>query len=38
MAEAREYVAYFCGLDCYQRWTAQRPAEPAPKPATPQRT
>ena len=20
IAEAREYVAYFCGLECYQKW------------------
>lgn len=32
MAEARDYVAYFCGLDCYQIWMAQRTAE-APPPA-----
>jgi hypothetical protein len=38
MAEARDYVAYFCGADCYQRWIAQRSAEPAPKPAAPQPT
>ncbi len=36
MAEARDYVAYFCGLDCYQKWMDQRSAEEAPpKPAAP---
>ena len=30
MAEAREYVAYFCGLDCYQKWTEQRAVEVKP--------
>jgi hypothetical protein len=31
-AEARDYVAHFCGLDCYDRWHRQRPllAEPGP--------
>jgi hypothetical protein len=23
-AEAREYVAYFCGLECYEGWEAER--------------
>lgn len=23
-AEAHEYVFYFCGLDCYERWRADR--------------
>lgn len=23
-AEAVDYVAYFCGLDCYQKWQQQR--------------
>ena len=29
-AEGRDYVAYFCGRDCYDRWHRQRPplAEP----------
>jgi hypothetical protein len=29
-AEGRDYVAYFCGADCYDRWHRQRPplAEP----------
>ncbi len=22
-AEAQDYVAYFCGLDCYDQWKAQ---------------
>jgi hypothetical protein len=25
MAEARDYVAYFCGLDCYEKWRRERP-------------
>ena len=33
MAEARDYVAYFCGLDCYQKWLAQRAAGAAAPPA-----
>ena len=36
MAEARDYVAYFCGLDCYEKWMNQRAAaEAPPKPAVP---
>jgi uncharacterized protein DUF3330 len=27
-AEAVEYVAYFCGLDCYQQWQANAQAAP----------
>ncbi len=23
--EATDYVVYFCGLECYQQWLAQRP-------------
>jgi len=23
--EATDYVLYFCGLDCYQKWRAQAP-------------
>jgi hypothetical protein len=23
VAEATDYVIYFCGLDCYQRWRTQ---------------
>ena len=26
--EAADYVVYFCGLDCYQRWVAQTPDTP----------
>lgn len=22
-AEARDYVAYFCGLECYEEWEAE---------------
>lgn len=22
--EATDYVAYFCGLDCYEKWKSQR--------------
>lgn len=33
-AEARDYVAYFCGLDCYEKWSSERRQEPAP-PAIP---
>jgi len=32
MAEGRDYVAYFCGLDCYEKWSRQRPPEPEPEP------
>lgn len=30
-AEAADYVAYFCGLDCYAKWQEQnrKTAEPA---------
>jgi hypothetical protein len=38
MAEAREYVAYFCGLECYRKWTDQRAAETAPQAAVPAST
>jgi hypothetical protein len=31
MAEARDYVAYFCGLDCYRKWVEQRSAEAGPQ-------
>lgn len=24
VAEAVDYVVYFCGLDCYQRWRSQQ--------------
>jgi hypothetical protein len=23
VSEAADYVAYFCGLDCYERWKSQ---------------
>jgi hypothetical protein len=26
-AEARDYVAYFCGLECYEKWAAERRKE-----------
>jgi hypothetical protein len=26
VAEATDYVVYFCGLDCYDRWRHQRQA------------
>jgi hypothetical protein len=29
-ADARDYVAYFCGRDCYDRWHRQRPPLAAP--------
>lgn len=29
-AEARDYVAYFCGLECYEKWQ-QGKAMPAPQ-------
>jgi hypothetical protein len=29
MAEARDHVAYFCGLDCYRKW-ANLPSSEAP--------
>ncbi len=35
MAEARDYVAYFCGLDCYRKWIEQRAPEAPPKPDAP---
>ncbi len=25
--EAQEYVMFFCGLECYQRWVTQRQNE-----------
>ena len=25
--EAMDYVVYFCGLDCYERWRSQRDAQ-----------
>jgi len=32
VSEATDYVAYFCGLDCYEKWKSQArntPAAPA---------
>jgi hypothetical protein len=26
IAEARDYVAYFCGLECYEKWCRERGA------------
>jgi len=26
-AEARDYVVYFCGLDCYEEWEAEEMKE-----------
>lgn len=26
VAEATDYVVYFCGLDCYDRWRSRRDA------------
>ncbi|OGA46614.1 MAG: hypothetical protein A3F74_25305 [Betaproteobacteria bacterium RIFCSPLOWO2_12_FULL_62_58] len=31
-AEAVEYVAYFCGLDCYKQWKANSQAAQSPHP------
>jgi ribosome-binding protein aMBF1 (putative translation factor) len=28
-AEGSEYVLYFCGLDCYQKWSADKTATDA---------
>lgn len=25
--EASDYVAYFCGLDCYDQWKHQKPSD-----------
>ena len=27
-AEGQEYVRYFCGLDCYERWLQEDDGEP----------
>ena len=35
MAEAVDYVAYFCGFDCYQKWKDQRVAQPPAKATAP---
>lgn len=34
--EATDYVVYFCGLDCYQRWKSQgaKPNDQAEKSAS----
>lgn len=34
IAEAADYFAYFCGLECYEKWKAQdvQPENQAPKP------
>lgn len=34
VAEAADYVAHFCGLDCYEKWKrrAETHAAPAEKP------
>jgi len=37
VAEATDYVVYFCGLDCYDRWRHQREALPYDSPVTSQR-
>ena len=36
IAEASDYFAYFCGLECYQKWKAQdrKPQQQAPKPGS----
>ena len=28
-AEASDYVAHFCGLDCYEKWVEKAAQEPA---------
>ena len=30
VAEAVDYVAYFCGLDCFERWQRDHPAASPP--------
>jgi hypothetical protein len=32
MTEGRDYVAYFCGNQCYDRWHGPRAPEPPPLP------
>jgi Domain of unknown function (DUF3330) len=34
--EATDYVVYFCGLDCYEKWKSQgaKPDDQAEKPAS----
>lgn len=36
VAEASDYFAYFCGLDCYEKWKAQdgQPDQQAPTPGS----
>ncbi len=29
--EATDYVAHFCGLECYEKWKKSQPAKPADK-------
>lgn len=31
MAEARDQIAYFCGLDCYRKWAHLPPAKAPPE-------
>lgn len=31
ISEAEEYVAYFCGLECYDLWVHQKQQDPAVK-------
>lgn len=28
--EAEDYLIYFCGLDCYDRWSRDEPEPPGP--------
>jgi hypothetical protein len=30
-AEARDYVVYFCGLECYEKWRREAPPRPGPQ-------
>ena len=32
-AEGSEYVLYFCGLDCYHKWSGDKAGAPGEKPA-----
>ncbi len=36
IAEASDYFAYFCGLECYEKWKAQdgKAEQPARKPGS----
>jgi hypothetical protein len=38
VAEATDYVAYFCGLDCYDKWQAKGKAQGHPPVAPPKST